>query len=97
MDAQLLTVALLVGGSGGYVVWTLLPQAARRGLARGLLCWPLPRALAQPLRRVARVSAGCCNCSGCDRAPAIDALAGKAGQPTVAGTQALVFHPRRRA
>lgn len=95
MDAQLLTVALLVGGSGGYVVWTLLPQAARRGLARGLLCWPLPRALAQPLRQVARAAAGGCHCSGC--AHASGARTGKPGQPAITGTQVLVFHPRRRA
>lgn len=97
MGAQLLIVSLLVGCSCAYVVWTLLPRAARRGLANRLLRWPLPRALADKLRQVARAAAGGCHCSGCDRTPAAGARAGKASQPGAADTQALVFHPRRRA
>ncbi|NDP38421.1 MAG: hypothetical protein GZ093_06675 [Rhodoferax sp.] len=96
MGLQSLIVWLLVAGSFVYAAWSLLPQAARRILAQGLLRWPLPRALAQFLRQAARAQAGC-NCSACDHAPANVRKAGKPGPADAAPAQPLVFHPRKRS
>lgn len=96
MGLQSLIVWLLVAGSFVYAAWSLLPQAARRVLAKGLLRLPLPRAFAQFLRQTARAPAGC-NCSGCDHAPANVKKAGKRGPVDAAPAQPLVFHPRKRS
>ena len=91
---QSLLVLVLVAGSFVYATWALLPQAARRGVAQGLLRWPLPRIVAGHLQRAARAQAGC-SCSGCDRAPAksmpnVGPIQAHAAQP-----QPVHFHPRQ--
>lgn len=85
MTVQSVIVALLVAGSFAYAGWTLLPQAARRALASGLLRLPLPGRWRAYLQTVARAATGGCGCSGCD------ALPPPAGQP-----QTVVFHPRSK-
>jgi hypothetical protein len=55
-------VGAIVTVCAGHVAWTLLPPP----LARLLLRWPLPLALATALRRRAQG----CGCSGCDHAAA---------------------------
>ena len=85
MTLQTVIVALLVAGSFVYAAWTLLPQAARRALASGLLHLPLPGRWRTRLQTVARAAAGGCGCSGCDAVPP------PAGKP-----QPMVFHPRSK-
>lgn len=85
MTLQTVIVALLVAGSFVYAAWTLLPQAARRALASGLLHLPLPGRWRARLQIVARAAAGGCGCSGCDALPV------SAGKP-----QPVVFHPRSK-
>jgi len=65
MPLQQTMVALIVTWCCGYAVWALLPDAARRALARRLLDLPLPSALQQRLRRAASQPTGCA-CDGCD-------------------------------
>ena len=67
MLIQTLIVAALVLGCALYATWTLMPAAARRGLAQRLLRMPLPAAVAARLRRHATSSGGCA-CDGCDHA-----------------------------
>jgi hypothetical protein len=67
MHLQMLVVALLVPCCGAYAVWTLMPAAGRRALARALLSWPLPEPFAARMRRTARASSG--GCHGCEHAP----------------------------
>lgn len=97
MGLQSMTVFVLVACSFVYAAWALLPQAARRALAQGLLRWPLPRALASFLQQAARAQAGC-DCSGCDRAPATSMHpAGlKPANATQPQPQPVHFHPRQR-
>ena len=85
---QTLLVALLVTGSTGYAAWTLMPAAARRGLAARLLRLPLPAGFAARLRRAATAPSGC-GCDGCDSAPA------KAAPGAPAAPAIVTFHPRR--
>lgn len=92
MNLQSLTVALLVALSFAYAAWTLMPQALRAALARGLLRLPLSASLRQGLLAAANTGTGC-GCDGCDKAPA---SAVKRVSPTQsARVQPLVFHPRR--
>ena len=91
MNFQLPVVVLLVALSFAYAAWSLMPQALRAALARGLLRLPLPTYVRQRLLRAALASAGC-GCAGCDKAPV-------AAQGTGKGTltdqaQPLVFHRR---
>lgn len=90
-----MTVLVLVAGSFVYAAWALLPQAARRLLAQGLLRWRLPRSLAAFLQQAAQAQAGC-SCSGCDRAPANLKKTDKRSAAEAATAQPLVFHPRKR-
>jgi hypothetical protein len=85
MAFQTLIVAVLVSGCVVYAAWSLMPGAAKRLLAKGLLRWPLPRAVHTRLQTLANAAGGC-GCSGCDRAPL--------KTPAVVG-QPLVFHPRK--
>ena len=66
---QNLIVALLVVGCSAYALWTLMPAAARRGIATSLLKLPLPASLELKLRKAATVASGC-GCDGCDHASA---------------------------
>ncbi len=86
MSFQLLVVVLLVAFSFSYAVWTLMPQALRAPLAKGLLRLPLPAWWRMRLLAATNTSAGC-GCSGCDKAPSLGADAVPA--------QPLVFHPRK--
>jgi len=85
MNAQAVVVALLVAGCCLYAVWTLMPSAARRGLASVLLRWPLPAPARRWLGRFTGAASGC-GCDGCDRS-----------EPTakLPGEQPVRFHPRR--
>lgn len=82
----------VVGCSFIYAAWSLMPQAARRVLADGLLRLPLPRLLSGYLQKVTQASAGC-HCSGCDHAPT---KGGPSPRVRLAGAQPLIFHPRKR-
>jgi hypothetical protein len=84
---QNLIVVLLVFGCAVYAAWTLMPAAARRGLAGSLLKLPLPAAFELKMRKAATVASGC-GCDGCDHAPAKTARA---------APQVVTFHrpPRR--
>ena len=95
MALQSFIVSVLVAGSFIYAAWSLLPQAARRLLAKGLLRWPLPLPLAAFLQQTAQAQAGC-HCSGCDRAPANRKKTDKRSAAEAATAQPLVFHPRKR-
>ena len=88
---QALVVALLVSGCALYAAWTLMPAAARRGIATALLKLPLPRPMADFMRRHASSASGC-GCDGCDRngAAAPDAKVEGVAVP-------LIFHPRRKS
>lgn len=95
MEPQSVMVGVVVAGSFVYAAWSLMPRAARRALAQGLLRWPMPRSLTILLRQAAQAQAGC-NCSGCDRAPSNIKKRGKLSVAQAAATQPLVFHPRKR-
>ena len=87
MDSmQSLIVALLVPGCSAYVVWVVLPGAARRGAVDALLRLPLPDVLAARLRKTAQATSGC-GCSGCDHA---------VSKPGPDAAQTITFHPRAR-
>ena len=68
MAWQSLIVALLVIGCTASAAWSLLPAAARRGVAVFVLRLPvsLPRRMAGFFRRHAEAS-NACGCDGCDR------------------------------
>lgn len=88
MNFQSLAVVLVVAFSFAYATWTLMPQALRAALARGLLRLPLP---AWARARLAAPSAsGCGGCAGCSRAP--NPAASNAAPGVV---QRLVFQPRK--
>ncbi len=92
MNFQSLAVVLVVALSFAYAIWTLMPQALRAALARGLLGLRAPVFVRQRLLAVANASAGC-GCSGCDKAPLLSA---KGASPRLgAQAQPLVFHPRK--
>ena len=94
MILQSLIVALLVFGCTAFAAWSLLPGAARRGVAAFLLRLPVrrPSRLDGFLRRHAEPS-NACGCDGCDRSE----LKPKAQAPAQAQAQAqsvVRFHPR---
>ncbi len=90
MVLQSLLVFLLVTGCFVYAAWSLLPQAARRPLAKGFLRLPLPEAWRPALEK--RLSTfGGCHCSGCDHAQP------KTGGVKAPAAQVLQFHPRKRS
>lgn len=66
---QTLLAALLVGGSATYVVWTLLPAAARRRIATALLRLRWPGFVVRHLQAQAKTASGC-SCEGCGDRPA---------------------------
>jgi len=88
---QTVVVVFLVVACAAYAAWTLMPAAARRGIALALLQRPLPAFAARFLRRHAEAAGGC-GCDGCDRngaaAPGAERLPSQ-GAP-------LVFHPPRK-
>ena len=88
---QSVVVACLVVACAVYAAWTLLPAAARRGLALALLQRPLPGVAARFLRRHAE-AASSCGCAGCDR----NGAAPRAVEGPPAQGAPLVFHPRRK-
>jgi|APCry1669189241_1035207.scaffolds.fasta_scaffold01490_4 hypothetical protein len=91
MTLQALIVLLVVTGCFGYAAWALLPQVARRDVAKGLLRLPLHALLRQNLERVARAS-GACQCSGCDQGLIKRDLQQKV---VVSSAQPLLFYPRK--
>lgn len=95
MTLQSLIVFMVVAGCFAYAAWTLLPQAARRALANGLLRLPLPSSLLSIVERTASATAGRC-CSGCDSAQPKAGQSGPGAKAIAPATQALVFHPRKR-
>ena len=67
---QMLLTALLVGGSAGYVLWTLLlPAAVRRRMALALLRWRWPGFVTRRLLAQTKPPSGC-HCDGCGDRPA---------------------------
>ncbi len=93
MDFQTAIVILLVSACSAYAVWQLMPQVARKGLAKVFLRAPWPARFAAWLQKVALAEAGC-GCSGCDQAlPKLAAQSGKKGEPVA---QAMVFYPPKR-
>lgn len=95
MTLQPLIVFVVVLCCIAYVVWTLMPQIARRTVASGLLRLPMPDSMRAFLQKAAGASAGC-HCSGCDQAQSRAGKIAGAGRGSSAGSQVLVFHPRRR-
>jgi hypothetical protein len=89
---QTAVAVVLVVACAVYATWKLLPAAARRGIARGLLQQPMPEFGARFFRRHAEAASGC-GCDGCDRNVAATPPA--AGKPPSEGAP-LVFHPRRK-
>ncbi len=88
MAAQQLIVFALVLGCSLYALWVLMPAAARRLLARGLVHAPLGSRLNAVFQKAAApASASGCDCSGCDK------VVDKMPKPTV---QVVRFHPRSR-
>ena len=69
ITAQTLLTGLIVLLCALYAAWSLMPRAARRGLAGLLLRLPLPQRLSRRLEK-SRVSASGCGsgCGGCDSA-----------------------------
>ena len=66
MATQQLIVFTVVLGCSLYAMWTLMPGAARRMLAKGLVQLPLGSRLKSVFRKAAVAPAGC-DCSGCDK------------------------------
>lgn len=96
MLTQTLVVAVVVAWAGLYAAWTLMPQAARRALARGLLRLPLPDLLADHLRRAAHAVPGCGGCDGCPPASPKAHPPGLHTKNAKTAAKPLVWHPRRR-
>ncbi|MEI7515024.1 MAG: DUF6587 family protein [Betaproteobacteria bacterium] len=86
MNLQFVIVVLLVALSFTYAAWTLMPQALRVPVAKGLLRLALPTWWRLRLLSAAQASTGC-GCSGCDKAPS--------PQTRAVPAQPLVFHPRK--
>ena len=90
MIVQGFVVAVLVVACATYAAWTLMPAAARRGIAVALLKLPLHPALARRLSKHLVEPSGC-GCDGCGRS----VLA----KPKAGAIQPITFHrttPRRR-
>jgi len=86
--AQTLIVALLVAACSLRAAWILAPASARRSIARALLKWPLPRAVAMALHRHASAASDGCACDGCDKGS-------PAARPKTAPSVApITFHRR---
>jgi ferrous iron transport protein B len=66
MTAQHLVVFALVLACSVYALWTLMPSAARRFVARRLMRLPLGSSLKTELQKAASARSGC-DCSGCDK------------------------------
>ena len=92
MLIQLLIVGLVVAASVIYAAWSLMPQMARRALARVLLRWPLPTRVSDFLAQATQRGGGC-NCDGCERS-SVKGVGGR--RPDARTTKPLVFHPRQR-
>ena len=86
MTAQAFIVALIVLACTAYVVWTLMPAAARRAIAKRVLQLSLPSWLAKPFRKATLPASACGGCDNCGDAAATP--------PTAA--QTIKFHPRPR-
>jgi hypothetical protein len=86
--AQTFIVVVLVVVCSLRAAWILAPAAARRAVARALLSWPLPRTLAEPLRKHADAASDGCACDGCDKGASAP---GPKTTPTVAP---ITFHRR---
>ena len=86
MIVQWLLVVALVAACFVYAAWTLLPAAARQGIALFALRMPLPSVLASFMRKHA-VAKSSCGCDGCDRSPV---------RAAPSATQTISFHPRLR-
>jgi hypothetical protein len=65
MSMQAFIVALVVVGCTGYAVWTLMPSAVQRALARALLRIRWPEGISRVFRRAARGRSGCGGCDSC--------------------------------
>ena len=95
MNFQSLAVVLVVAFSFAYAAWTLMPQALRAALARGLLRLPIPASIRQHLLASANANASTCGaCSGCEnKAPVL----GTNGTSPLRSAQAqpLVSYPRK--
>ncbi|NUZ07270.1 DUF6587 family protein [Piscinibacter koreensis] len=93
--AQTIVVALLVTACAVYAIWTLLPAAARRALARRLADVPAPGAVRGWLRARA-VATNACGCDGCDKAPGAPKAAGgdAAGARGTVTAQPIRIHRR---
>jgi len=91
MTLQSLIVFVVVACCFGYAGWTLLPQVARRAMAKNLLHLPLHASLRLGLEKAASAS-GACHCSGCEQG-SIKREAQQKAVPNPA--QPLVFHPRK--
>ena len=91
MTLQTLIVFVVVSCCFGYAAWTLLPQVARRAMAKNLLRLPLRGTLRVNLEKAASAS-GACHCSGCDQGLIQRGLQQKV-VPNAA--QPLIFHPRK--
>ena len=88
MLAQDIVVALLVAACAVYAAWSLLPAAARRGIAVALLKLPLPGPLAARMARHTVITSGCA-CDGCDRSATT-------AKPAPGAVAPITFHPRRQ-
>ena len=66
MTAQHLIVFSIVLACSVYALWTLMPAAARRFMAKSLLRLPLGSSLKAVMQRAASARSGC-DCSGCDK------------------------------
>ncbi len=86
MSVQSLIVAILVAACSLYAAWTLMPAAARRGIARALLKLRLPAAVASRLQRQLEPSTGCA-CDGCDAG---------SKKPGASDPQPIRIHPRAK-
>ncbi len=84
MFLQTTIVTLIVITCTAYAAWTLMPSAARRGIARVLLKWPLPHKTIEKLQKHLVANDGC-GCDGCDHGA-------KKREPS--RVQPIRFHPR---
>ena len=66
MTMQHLIVFLLVAGCSVYALWTVLPVAARRFIAKQLVQLPFGSAWRTRFQKAASAASGC-DCSGCDK------------------------------
>lgn len=87
MWVQSLIVFFVVACCFVYAAWTLMPQAVRRAMVKGLLRLPLPPPWRPGLQQAAS-AATACHCSGCDHEPRKES-----SSSTV---HVLIFHPRKR-